>query len=119
MNETAKEAAHGATGYRDEARLEKEMTAMKSDVARLSQQITDAVSAMSAAAQNRARHGLKRARVNVDRAVADASGAVSTAAQDAASSIGDTLEEAIEERPVTAIVMALGIGFLIGVRLRR
>jgi ElaB/YqjD/DUF883 family membrane-anchored ribosome-binding protein len=41
------------------------------------------------------------------------------AAQDAAASIEETLEDAIRERPVAAIAMAVGLGFLIGVTWRR
>ena len=41
------------------------------------------------------------------------------AAQDAASTIEETLEDAIAERPLAAMGVALGIGFLIGVTWRR
>jgi ElaB/YqjD/DUF883 family membrane-anchored ribosome-binding protein len=41
------------------------------------------------------------------------------AAQDAASSIEETLEDAITQRPLATVGLALGIGFLIGVTWRR
>jgi ElaB/YqjD/DUF883 family membrane-anchored ribosome-binding protein len=41
------------------------------------------------------------------------------AAQDAASSIEETLEDAIQQRPIAAVGLAIGLGFLIGVTWRR
>jgi ElaB/YqjD/DUF883 family membrane-anchored ribosome-binding protein len=41
------------------------------------------------------------------------------AAQDAAGSIEDTLEDAITQRPLATVGLALGIGFLIGAAWRR
>ena len=103
-------------------RLEKELTAVKNDIAQLSKQISDAVNALAAVAQDQGRRGLRQARDNVDSAVSGASdraGAVASAAQDAASSIADMLGDAIKERPVAAVALAMGVGFLFGVAWRR
>jgi ElaB/YqjD/DUF883 family membrane-anchored ribosome-binding protein len=118
MNEKAKDAAQSAADDRDYARLEKDLTAVKNDIAHLSQQISEAVNALGAVTQGQAWRGLRNARANVDSVMADASdraGAVANAAQDAASSVGDTLADAIQERPVATLALALGLGFLIGV----
>jgi ElaB/YqjD/DUF883 family membrane-anchored ribosome-binding protein len=109
---------------RDEAyaRLEKEMTAMKNAIGDLSQQIADAASSVGDVARTQARRGLKHARANIDSMVSDASdraSAVAGAAQMQAASIGDTLAEVIEERPLSTVALALGLGFLIGVTWRR
>lgn len=103
-------------------RLEKEMTAMKNAIGNLSDQIADAATDIGTVAQNQARRGLKNARSHVNSMVSDASdrvGAVATAAQTQASSIGDTLGDIIEERPLSTVALALGLGFLIGVTWRR
>jgi ElaB/YqjD/DUF883 family membrane-anchored ribosome-binding protein len=122
MNETAKDAAQSAADDKAYSRLEKDLTAVKNDIAHLSQQISEAVNALGAVAQGQARRGLRNARANVDSVMSDASdraGAAVTAAQDAASSVGDTLADVIQERPVATLAFALGIGFLIGVTWRR
>ena len=122
MNETAKDAAQSAADDKAYARLEKDLTAVKNDIAHLSQQVSEAVNALGAVAQSQARRGLRNARANVDSVMSDASdraGAVANAAQDAASSVGDTLADVIEERPVATLALALGLGFLIGVTWRR
>ena len=118
MNETANDAENDKA-Y---ARLEKDLTAVKNDIAHLSQQIPEAVNALGAVAQSQARRGLKSARANVDSVMSDASdraGTIANAAQDAASSVGDTLADVIHERPIATLALALGLGFLIGVTWRR
>ena len=49
----------------------------------------------------------------------DRAGAVAGAAQDTASSVADSLAGLIEDRPVAAVALALGVGFLMGVAWRR
>jgi ElaB/YqjD/DUF883 family membrane-anchored ribosome-binding protein len=122
MNETAKDAAQSAADDKAYARLGKDLTAVKNDIAHLSQQISEAVNTLGAVAQGQARRGLRNARANVDSVMSDASdraGTVVSAAQDAASSVGDTLADVIQERPVATLALALGLGFLIGVTWRR
>jgi ElaB/YqjD/DUF883 family membrane-anchored ribosome-binding protein len=104
------------------AGLEKDVTAAKNEIAQLSQQIAEAVSALGAAAQNQTRQGLKSVRSKVDSVVSDASdraGSIANAAEDAASSAAETLADAIQERPIATVALALGLGFLIGVTWRR
>ena len=103
-------------------RLEKDVTAVKSDIAALTDQITDALNTFAGATKNQARRSYKQARANVDSALDDVTARGSDmldAAQDAAGSIEETLEEAIAQRPIAAVGLALGLGFLIGVTWRR
>ena len=103
-------------------RLEKDMSNVKSDIGALTNQITDALDALAGAAKKQARRGYKQARANVDSAVGDLSersGAMMDAAQDAAASIEETLEDVITQRPLATVGLALGLGFLIGVTWRR
>ena len=103
-------------------RLQKDVTAVKNDIAALTEQITDALNAFAGEAGKQARRGYKQARANVDSALDDAStrgGAMLDAAQDAAYSIEETLEDVITQRPLATVGLALGLGFLIGVTWRR
>ena len=118
MNEATKNLTDKATYER----LEKDVTAVKNDIAALTDQITDALNSFAGTAGKQARRGYKQARANADQAVDDMSergSAMMDAAQGAASSIGETLEDAITERPLATVGIALGIGFLIGVTWRR
>ena len=103
-------------------RLEKEVNAVKNDIAALTDQITDAINSFAGTASKQARRGYRQARANAEQAVDDMSergGAMMDAAHDAASSIGETLEDAITERPLATVGIALGLGFLIGLTWRR
>ena len=103
-------------------RLEKEVTNVKNDITALTDQITDALNALAGAAKRQAGRGYKQARANVDSAVGDLSersGAMMDAAQDAATSIEETLEDVITQRPLATVGLALGLGFLIGLTWRR
>ena len=103
-------------------RLEKDVTAVKNDIAALTDQITDAINTFAGTAQKQARRGYKQARANVDSALDDASergGAMLDAAQDTAYSIEETLEDVITQRPLATVGLALGLGFIIGMTWRR
>ena len=103
-------------------RLEKDVTSVKNDISALADQITDALNTIAGTASKQARRGYKNARANVDSVVDDLSersSAMMGAAQDAAASVEETLENVITERPLATVGLALGLGFLIGVTLRR
>jgi hypothetical protein len=107
MNETAKGAARGATDDPIYARLEKDLAAVKNDVADLSQQISEAVNV----AQRQAPRGLRNAgqtdvslmmTVAPDRAVT-----LESAARDTVSP-GEPLAGVIQERDVAQPAFGLG-----------
>jgi len=98
------------------------MAIMKNDIGGLSDQIADAASDIGAVAQEQARRGLKHARANMGSMAADASdrlGVVANTAQSQALSIADSVEDAIRERPLPALGLVLGFGFLVGLVWRR
>jgi ElaB/YqjD/DUF883 family membrane-anchored ribosome-binding protein len=103
-------------------RLEKDVANVKNDISALADQITDALNTFAGTARKQAGRGYKNARANVDSVVDDLSergGAMMGAAQDAAASMEETLENVITERPLATVGLALGLGFLIGVTWRR
>ncbi|WP_426426390.1 DUF883 family protein [Bradyrhizobium genosp. A] len=119
---------NGEAGMKDWAdkatrdRIEKDVAAVKSDIAALTDQITDALNTFANATGKQARRGYKQARDNMDSTLDDFSergSAMMDAAQDAYGSIEETLEDAITQRPLATVGVALGIGFLIGFAWRR
>jgi ElaB/YqjD/DUF883 family membrane-anchored ribosome-binding protein len=103
-------------------RLEKDVTAVKNDIAALTDQITDALNTFAGTAKTQARRGYRQARANVDAALGEASergSAMFDAAQDAAGSFEESLEDVITQRPLATVGLALGLGFLIGAMWRR
>jgi len=103
-------------------RLEKDVIAVKNDIAALTDQITDALNSFAGTATKQAQRGYKQARANAEAAVDDMSergSAMMDAAHDAATSIEETLEDVITQRPLATVGLALGLGFLIGATWRR
>ena len=103
-------------------RLQKDVEAVKNDISQLTEQLSEALSALSSSTQKQARRNIKQARSSMDSFVDDATrkGAEALeAAQDAAATLEDSIEDAIVQRPLAAVGLALGLGFLIGVTWRR
>ena len=103
-------------------RLQKDVEAVKNDISALTEQLSDALNAFTRSTQKQARRNFKTARSGVDSFVDDATKkgtAAFEAAQDAAASLEDTIEDAIVPRPLAAVGLAIGLGFLIGVTWRR
>ena len=122
MSMTNGEAAAKMTDKATSERLEKDVTAVKNDIAALTDQITDAINSFAGTASKQARRGCNQARANAEQAVDDMSergSAMMDAAHDAASSLEETLEDAITQRPLATVGVALGLGFLIGLTWRR
>jgi ElaB/YqjD/DUF883 family membrane-anchored ribosome-binding protein len=103
-------------------RLERDVATVRNDISALAEHVTDALNTFAGTAGKQARRGYKQARENVDSVVdniSDRGSAAIGAAQDAANSVGETLEDVIADRPLATIGLALGLGFLIGVTWRR
>jgi ElaB/YqjD/DUF883 family membrane-anchored ribosome-binding protein len=95
---------------------------VKNDISALADQITEVLNTFAGSASKQARRGYKDARANVDSAYDDLSergSAMMDSAYDAASSLEESLEDLITERPLATVGIALGIGFLIGAAWRR
>ena len=104
-------------------RLEKDVTAVKNDISALTDQITDVAQQLRRHRQQAgAPAATSRPAPMSIQAVDDMSergGAMMDAAQDAAYSIEETLEDVITQRPLATVGLALGLGFLIGAAWRR
>ena len=103
-------------------RLQKDVSAVKTDISALTSQISDVMNSLAGTARKQARQGYKQARATAEDTIGDLSergSAMMDAAQDAATSIEESLEDAVTQRPLAAMGIAIGLGFLIGVTWRR
>src|SRR5215470_4777349 len=104
----SKQAAAGDGSYQA---LEAELAKLRDDVSSLAGTVRDVASDEVQATVDAIRDRLDKAAGEARRAARRAK----AGAHDAA----DALEDAIEEHPFTSILVALGLGFLIGAFLRR
>jgi ElaB/YqjD/DUF883 family membrane-anchored ribosome-binding protein len=103
-------------------RLQKDVEAVKTDISKLAGQITDTLNDLASAGRHEARRKYNQARSNVDTIMNDVAKQGNAAvdfAQDSVSSLEETLEDAVQQRPIATIGLALGLGFLIGLTWRR
>ncbi len=103
-------------------RLQKDLDAVKNDISALADQISDVLEAFKGDARKQAKQTYKQARANVDTVMSDVGKRGSEAldaAQDYAGTLEESLEDAITQRPLAAVGLAVGLGFLIGVTWRR
>jgi ElaB/YqjD/DUF883 family membrane-anchored ribosome-binding protein len=117
-----KKAADKLTDEKNYENLQKDLSAVKNDLAALAEQLSEALTSFTNAAGKQARRSYRDARSNVEGLASDLSdrgGAVADAAHDAANSVAETLENAVRERPLATVALAVGLGFLIGVTWRR
>jgi ElaB/YqjD/DUF883 family membrane-anchored ribosome-binding protein len=122
MSTDTEDAMRDLTDKANYERLQKDVTTVKNDIAALTDQITDALNAFAGQASKQARRGYRQARDNMDTTfddMSDRGNAMMSAAQDAASSIEESLEDVIAQRPLATVGLALGVGFLIGMTWRR
>jgi len=104
-------------GKANDSRLQRDVDAMKHDISSLADQISDALETLAGSAKKQARAGHTQARSNADSIVSGLSkhgNAALAQAKDAAAAVGDTLEDAVQQRPLAAVGLALGLGVLIG-----
>ena len=113
VQEAARESSRAASAAGNDIHADVEL--LRSDVARLSNQIADIFSSKGSAAWSRAKS-------NVEGVVSDVS-AKGQEAVDAVREVGDNMVDAIDKslknRPYTTLALAVGIGFLFGATWRR
>jgi ElaB/YqjD/DUF883 family membrane-anchored ribosome-binding protein len=103
-------------------RLRNDVEAVKTDLSKLAGQITDTLNDLASAGRHEVRRKYGHARSNVDAIMADVAKQGNAAAEfatDSVSSLEETLEDVVQERPLATIGLALVLGFLIGATWRR
>ena len=103
-------------------RLQKDVDAVKNDISALADQISDVLEAFKGDARKQAKRAYKQARSEVDSVMSDVGKRGSEAldaAQEYAGTLEESLEDAITQRPLAAVGLAVGLGFLIGGTWRR
>ena len=97
-------------------RLQKDVDAVKNDISALADQISDVLEAFKGDARKQAKRAYKQARSEVDSVMSDVGKRGSEAldaAQEYAGTLEESLEDAITQRPLAAVGLAVGLGFLI------
>lgn len=112
----------GSNGKSDYDRLRHDLEGLKTDLSKLVKEASSTLNNLSDVAQRQIRRGYRSARSDAASVISDAARQGSEtldAVQDAATTIERSLESAVRERPIAAMGLAIGLGFLVGVTWRR
>jgi ElaB/YqjD/DUF883 family membrane-anchored ribosome-binding protein len=107
--DVGKAAAAGSENVKDD------LTSLREDVARLTQQIADIVSSGGNTAWKHARENVEGVISGVETKSQEAIDAV----REVGDNVVDAIDESLKQRPYTTLALAVGIGFLFGAAWRR
>jgi len=102
--------------------IQRDLQAVRDDVARLATQISALLSATGSDAVHEVADKIDRIRQGLDEVVSEAGEKGRDAAgkvRDATENVVEAMEESVRKHPVGTLAIALGLGFLFGVTWRR
>ena len=99
--------------------IQRDVQALRDDLARLAGQVTDLLSASGAEALSGLKKRARRMQDELDETVSDVGERGREALGEVTDHLGDALQESMQEHPMATIALAVGLGFLFGTAWRR
>jgi ElaB/YqjD/DUF883 family membrane-anchored ribosome-binding protein len=99
--------------------IQRDVQALRDDLARLAGQVTNLLSASGAEALSGLKKRARRMQDELDDTVSDVGERGREALSEVTDQLGDALQESIQEHPLTVVALAVGLGFLFGTAWRR
>lgn len=99
--------------------IQRDLQAVRDDLARLAQQISELVSAGGSDAVGEVKARLNRMRDNLEDVISGAGERSFDAVRDTTDTMLEALETSVRTRPIATLGVALGLGFLFGATWRR
>ena len=99
--------------------IQRDVQALRDDLARLAGQVGDLLSAGGAEALSGLRKRARHMQDEIGDTVSDASERGREALSEVTESLGEALQESMQEHPLTIVALAVGLGFLFGTAWRR
>ncbi|HLH90162.1 MAG TPA: DUF883 domain-containing protein [Xanthobacteraceae bacterium] len=99
--------------------IQRDVQALRDDLARLAGQVSELLSASGGEALAGIKERVRRMQDQLDETVSDVSERGREALTEVGDHLSDALQESIEQHPLTTIALAVGLGFLFGTAWRR
>jgi ElaB/YqjD/DUF883 family membrane-anchored ribosome-binding protein len=99
--------------------IQRDVQALRDDLARLAGQVTQLLSAGGGEAIAGIKKRVREMQNGLDETVSDMGERGREALSDVTAHVSEALQESIEEHPLTTIALAVGLGFLFGTAWRR
>ncbi len=99
--------------------IQRDVQALRDDLARLAGQVGDLLSASGGEAMENIKRRVRRMQDELDDTMADAGERGREALSEVSDHLGEALQDSMQEHPLTTIALAVGLGFLFGTAWRR
>jgi ElaB/YqjD/DUF883 family membrane-anchored ribosome-binding protein len=99
--------------------IQRDVQALRDDLARLAGQMSDLLTAGGAEALSGLKKRARRMQDDLDETVSDVSERGREALSEVTENLGEALQESLQEHPITIVALAVGLGFLFGTAWRR
>jgi ElaB/YqjD/DUF883 family membrane-anchored ribosome-binding protein len=99
--------------------IQRDVQALRDDLARLAGQVGELLSAGGAEALSGLKQRVRGAQDKLDDTMADVGERGREALSEVSDHLGEALQESMQEHPLTTIALAVGLGFLFGTAWRR
>jgi ElaB/YqjD/DUF883 family membrane-anchored ribosome-binding protein len=99
--------------------VQEDLQALREDLGTLAEEVASLMSSTGNQALDEVKSRIRRIRTSLDDLMSDAGARGRDALREAGDSLSTTLEEAVKERPLTTLALAVGIGFILGASWRK
>ncbi len=99
--------------------IQRDVQALRDDMARLAGQVTELVSDGGGEAIGKLKERVGRMQDELDETITEVGERSREALGDVSDRVGEALQDSLQEHPLTTIALALGLGFLFGTTWRR
>ncbi len=99
--------------------IQRDVQALRNDMARLAGQVTELLSASGGDAIGRLKEQVGRVQDGLDETLSDMGERSREALTDIYDRVGEAVQDSVQEHPLATIALALGLGFLFGATWRR
>jgi ElaB/YqjD/DUF883 family membrane-anchored ribosome-binding protein len=99
--------------------IQRDVQALRDDLARLAGQVSTLVAAGGGEALGRIKQRVDRMQDEFDETLSDVGQRGREALSDVSEHLGEALQESLHEHPLTTVALAVGLGFLFGTAWRR
>ncbi len=99
--------------------IQRDVQALRNDMARLAGQVTELLGASGGDAIGRLKEQVGRVQDGLDETLSDMGVRSREALTDIYDRVGEAVQDSVQEHPLATIALALGLGFLFGATWRR
>jgi ElaB/YqjD/DUF883 family membrane-anchored ribosome-binding protein len=99
--------------------VQQDLQALREDLGVLAEEVTGLMSSTGSQALDEVKDRIGRIRSGLDDVMSDAGARGRDALRDASENLSSALEQQVNERPLTTLAIALGLGFILGATWRK